>query len=132
MKWTMPGTADLLNIGQARLKEWVGKGYIIPDVPSMGSGRPAQYDINNLYEVKILEHLTDRGLARDKGGQIINSLNKDKALKSDFLGVFNDGKKIECRYYNDMGNVMLDSKIKDIIFVNLKAIRAEVDRLTDE
>ena len=96
MKWTLPGTADLLNINEPRLKEWIGKGFIIPETPSLGSGRPARYDKNNLFEIKILEYLTDRGMAREKSGQIIKNLNPGKTSKSDFLGVFNDGNKIEC------------------------------------
>ena len=76
-KFTIAQAALILMIAVGRLREWISRGYIAPFEKSSGRGSSHKLDVQNLYEIKLFDHLlSKRGLSRAKAVNVIRELKK--------------------------------------------------------
>lgn len=137
-KFTIPDAADLLEIENGRLREWVSREYIKPDFPSEGRGSRHRLTRWNLYQIELFLYLLRRGLARKLASAIVRNYTPHDLVTSSmeegsapqekaFVCVHRTGDKLDHEWYADSESIPLKQHYQDLYVVNVSRIRSLVD-----
>ena len=129
-KFTIAQAALILTIAVGRLREWISRGYIAPFEKSSGRGSSHKLDVQNLYEIKLFDHLlSKRGLSRAKAVNVIREVKKNRFANDNVIicslekgmGIFNYGVKD--------GKTVIETNddFHDFLVVNYRNIKNDVD-----
>lgn len=62
--FTLKEAASVTGIEHGRIREWVSRGYIVPEVPSRGRGTSALLSHHDLQDLRVFKGLIDEGHSR--------------------------------------------------------------------
>lgn len=137
-KFTLPDAADILEIENGRLREWISREYIRPDFPSEGRGSRNRLTRWNLYQIELFAYLLRRGLARKLAAAIVrnytahdliaNSVARGSApQEKEFVCVYRTEETLAHDWYAGSESIPLDHQYEDLFVVNVSRIRQQVD-----
>lgn len=137
-KYTIPMAADILDIENGRLREWISREYIRPDFPSEGRGTRHNLTRWNLYQVQLFAYLLRRGLARKLAAAIVRNYTASDLVatsmeegsapqEKEFVCVCRSGETLTHDWYARTDAIPLEHRYDDLFVVNVSRIRRQVD-----
>ena len=63
-----------LEIPRERFREWLTRGYVKPQKPARGHGRPAVFTIEDVWMVALFRNLIESGYKRDVAGAFLDKI----------------------------------------------------------
>lgn len=121
-KWTLPNSADILDIKPGRIREWVNYRFIDPTWPAAHRGDTSFFSKSDLCKFQLFDHLLKRGFYRKQAGEIVK-----KYQDKDFLCVSSEGGELLTTWY-DKGEKLELAEQDDVFVVNLSSIRETVEQ----
>jgi hypothetical protein len=137
-KFTIPDAADILDIENGRLREWVSREYIKPDFPSEGRGSRHRLTRWNLYQIELFVYLLRRGLARKLASAIVRNYTPHDLItrsmeqgsspqQKEFVCVYRTDDSLDHEWYGGSESIPLKHHYQDLYVVNVSRIRQQVD-----
>lgn len=137
-KFTLPAAAEILDLENGRLREWISREYIRPDFPSEGRGSRNRLTRWNLYQIELFAYLLRRGLARKLAAGIVRKYTPQDLIatsvsqgrtpgEKEFVCVYRTGETLAHDWYARSEAIPLDHHFEDLFAVNVKRIRERVD-----
>lgn len=138
-KFTLSETAEILEIENGRLREWISREYIRPDFPSEGRGSRNRLTRWNLYQIELFTYLLRRGLARKLAAAIVRNYTAQDLIASsvakgsapqekEFVCVYRTDETLEHDWYAGDESIPLNHRYEDLFVVNVRRIRHQVDK----
>jgi hypothetical protein len=128
--------ADKLGIRIERLRDWINRRYIVPDLEqASGRGTKGRFSRSGLCQIKVFDHLIQRGFSRIIAtgmARLVTLDEKEKGTPPDFIW---HAKRTEGDEGGGTWRVDEPFPIKDfgqyldVHFVNVGKIRRAVDDL---
>lgn len=142
--WSTFEAADILGIRIERLRDWIHRGFIEPSLvwPKLeGRGAKRVISKTGLYEIKLLDHLLERGFSRMQAGATVE-LMKRSMLEHKMIPEFIVQYRKSENYYDTaccenvkmlkaiLRNLNFDD-YEDLYIINFNRIKKGVDKLIE-